>query len=143
MQIQKMEPETKEAVGAVTPATSNPESNPVDQDKAAGAETPVAETPPGGNTPVPPEEASADKDAGAGGDAVSAAPVTAPATAADESATQQPEAVVTALPAVHPTTSVQPLNGRLPVTALKAHADNEKTYGAGGSVADLEKSIGK
>ncbi|MEI7822797.1 MAG: ParB N-terminal domain-containing protein [Verrucomicrobiota bacterium] len=75
-----MKKQKKKAAGGATPATSNSNNNPVDQDKAEGANAPVADTPPDGNPPVQPDDAGSDA-------AAPAAPVTeAPATAEESSA---------------------------------------------------------
>lgn len=152
-----MKTQKKEAATVAPVTTLNPESNPVDQDKAAGAVPPVPEPPLIGNTPVPPDHAPVDPDAGSD-NAVPAATVTTPATSENEMVNGAAAPVIPAdaapasnaitnesAPAAPPvqTTAAQPLNGRVPAATLKAHAENEKLYGAGGSVADLEKSIGK
>jgi hypothetical protein len=70
----------KKAATGATVTTLNSDNNPVDQDKAAGANAPVADTPPDGNPPVQPDDAGSDA-------AAPAAPVTeAPATAEESSA---------------------------------------------------------
>lgn len=63
-----------------------------------------------------------------------------PATAAQDGATNGAAAVA---PGTQTPAAAQPLNGHMPVAALRVHEDNEKIYGKKEKDADLEKSLAK
>jgi ParB-like chromosome segregation protein Spo0J len=128
-----MKSTNKKAATAATVTTSNSE-NPIDQDRAAGANAPVAETKPGSNSIPQGEGTSASSDPSpaehAGGTA---------AAAADTTAITPPVVVekVTAGSWVNPGYAMKP------VAALRVHEVNAKIYGEKEGIADLEKSVGK
>ena len=146
--------QTKKKAATVAPATtSNSDNNPVDQDKAAGANAPIADVPPDGNTPVQQHDvdndaaandaasvteapAAAEESTVAGSTSEGEAPSTNAPADAGEASTQSPPA-----PDVQKHIAVPPVLEMRSIASLRPHPLSLKVYGDKESVADLIKDI--
>ena len=150
--------EAKKKADAVAPAsTLNPNNDPIDQNKDAGAKQPVAQVTEAGNIPSPPDDAPVEPNSGSDKAVPPASAQAGEAAQAGETSTSSGTAPkgspdiaissVTASAASESSTAVQPafslkiVNGRVLVSQIRPHEENGKIYSDKESIEDLIRSI--